>query len=299
MDFKAKILCYGETLWDVFPEGARIGGAPLNVAYHLHRLGMDAKIISRIGKDKWGEKLKKQVRSWGLQTDTLQEDKTHDTSIVRAHVQNDGETTYEIVAPVAWDFIAWEEDFSDLVENAGAVVFGSLAFRSPDSRKTLFRIIENADFTVYDVNFRPPYYDREMVIQVLRKTDFLKLNHEELSIIADWIGVEKEPEEKQVESLRQEFSIHEILVTKGSKGAHYFSEELKVEVKAFPVEVINTVGSGDAFLAAFLSGKFGEQPTSPREQLEKAALLGAFVAGKDGACPTYNKTDLQRFKKQG
>lgn len=296
METKTKIICFGETLWDVFPEGAKIGGAPLNVAYHLQRLGLESNIISRIGSDDWGERLIQQVKNWGISTDTLQKDSIYDTSTVLANVQYDGETTYDIVKPVAWDFIEWKEAYKPLIKAADAVVFGSLAFRSATSRTTLSQLIEEANFLVFDVNLRPPHYTGDQIIEMLSKTHLLKVNEEELATIAGWLGLEKESEANQVQHLKSRFSIEEVLVTKGRKGALYFSNEECIKVDVFPVKVINTVGSGDAFLAAFLSEKFGNSTSTPQQQLEKAALLGAFVAGKDGACPHYDENDLQRFK---
>lgn len=295
---KTQIICFGETLWDIFPEGERIGGAPLNVAYHLHQLGLGARIISRIGNDEWGRRLKQQVKAWGLSADTLQEDFVHETSKVLAHVKGNGETTYEIVKPVAWDFIEREEAYRSLARVADALVFGSLAFRSPDSRETLLGMIEESRFTVFDVNLRPPHYIEDQILEVFEQVNLLKLNNDELQTISGWLGYEKESEADQVKRLRDQFSMEEVLVTKGSEGARYFADGEDIVVKAVRVKVVNTVGSGDAFLAAFLSRKFGEMTFSLKECLEEAAVLGAFVASKDGACPDYSEEELGKFKNQ-
>lgn len=297
MKAKPSIICYGEVLWDVFPKGSKIGGAPLNVMYHLNQLGVDAKIISRVGDDEWGENLLSQLEGWGLSTEMCQIDPHYDTSKVIADVDTyTGETTYDIIAPVAWDFIEATQDAQKAVSASDAFVFGSLSMRNEVSRETLFNLLEKSNYSVFDVNIREPHYARDLILRTFEEVQLLKLNHNELNVIAHWIDLNLTEEWGEVKTLQDNFGIKEILVTKGESGASYYIGEDHYEVEAFPVSVVDTVGSGDAFLAAFLSEKFGNPNSDPQEQLEKAALLGAFVAGHEGACPDYDKDDLIDFR---
>lgn len=298
MKRKSTIICFGEVLWDVFPEGSKIGGAPLNVAYHLNKLGLNSLIISRVGEDDNGQKLLNQIDSWGISTANCQVDKRHPTSRVLAKVAADGDTTYEILAPVAWDFIAWNPEVAELVLGADALVFGSLAARMPTTRETLLRLIKTAKYKVFDVNLRAPHYSKEGIFELLAHVDLLKINHEELEILVHWLDPQVREERRQIDLLFQKFPVSEILVSKGAEGATHYTEGSTLDCPAYSIEVINTVGSGDAFLAGFLSQKWGARGSKVEDQLQKAALMGAFVATKDRACPDYDEQMLKEFKKQ-
>ena len=150
------IVCFGEMLWDVLPTGKQPGGAPLNVAVHLRNFGLEAQLISRVGHDDLGAELLAFVERKGLGTKYVQRGETHLTGVVKANVSNTNEVTYKIVQPVAWDYIQYEPALSDLVQGAEAFVFGSLAARSPVSRETLYRLLQQAALKVFDVNLRPP-----------------------------------------------------------------------------------------------------------------------------------------------
>lgn len=287
------IFCYGEVLWDIFPTGARAGGAPFNVAYNLKRMGVDAHMISRVGDDAYGRTLLAQIEDWGITVDDSQIDKKHDTGTVIAHIDEHNEAHYDIVQPVAWDFIEFRKDYREKVANADAFVFGSLITRSEVSYKTLLQLLEVAKFKVFDVNIRPPFYSVEVITELLKKADLVKMNKAELRLILDFLGKEYISEDDGIRYIQQQFNLAEVLVSKGSKGAVYYNGDKHYEFPAVPVTIQDTVGSGDAFLAGFLSKRVAG--AEPAEIMKQATALGAFITSKEGACPNYDIKDFESF----
>jgi Sugar kinases, ribokinase family len=290
---KKTVVCYGEVLWDVFPTQTKPGGAPMNVAYHLHKFGVDSRMISRVGNDAAGEKLLSLLTDWNIPTENCQLDNTYQTGKVIATVLPGNEMSYSIQAPVAWDFISLDADTEQLVSEADAFVFGSLVTRSTTSRDTLYHLIEKAKFNVFDINLRQPFYSPEIVEYLLQKCNLLKLNEAELELIITWFTQEKFSEETSVRFLQDEFNIDEVIVTKGSDGASFYTKYKSYTLPAFEVKVKDTCGSGDSFLAAFLAKKFKNE--TPETGMIYATGLGAFVASQEGACPPYELSQLESF----
>ncbi len=262
----------------------------MNVAYHLQQMGVKAHLLSRVGEDVAGDILLNTLKSWGLSTALCEADAAYPTSEVHARVGENHEVTYEIVYPVAWDFISYNTEAASLLRRADAFVFGSLATRNQTSRETLFRLLEESAFNVFDVNLRAPHYSPAVIRQLLHKTNLLKLNQQELELLTDWFGGGITSEAARIGLLHEQFGIGEIIVTRGSKGASYFIPGKRLDCAALPVEVADTVGSGDAFLAAFLAKKL--QNESAETALAYAAALGALVTSKHGACPPYTTSEL-------
>lgn len=287
-----RVVCFGEILWDQLPSGARPGGAPMNVAYHLQKLDMQPALISRVGKDELGQGLLDVLARQGLPLDFIQEDTTRPTGVVNATIGANHEVSYDIVAPVAWDFIQWEERLTNLVQGAEFFVFGSLAARQATSRNTLFQLLEAASFRVADINLRAPHYSREVLESLLRQTNLLKLNEHELPIIAGWFK-ELTRAEDQVQLLQDSFHIPTIVVTMGGEGALLNKEGMVIRHPGYKVRVEDTVGSGDAFLAGFLFGI--KQGLGAAECLQFANAMGAFVATKSGACPDYEVREVREL----
>ncbi|MXN89714.1 carbohydrate kinase [Flavobacterium sp. Sd200] len=290
---KPSVFCYGEVLWDIFPEGARAGGAPFNVAYNLMRMGADAHMISRIGEDKLGHDLMKQVAAWNIPTQDSQIDYTYPTGTVIAHIDEHNEAHYDIVQPVAWDFIEHRNDYTEKVGQADAFVFGSLITRNEVSRNTLYRLLEVAKFRVFDVNLRPPFYSAELIKELLYKADLVKMNKAELRLVLDFLGKDYVSEDDSIRFVQDTFKIAEVLVSKGSKGAVYYNGSNHYEAPAVPVTIKDTVGSGDAFLAGFLSKRLVDATAA--DVMAQATALGAFITSKEGACPDYRFTDFELF----
>jgi fructokinase len=290
---KPRVICFGEILWDNLPSGRTAGGAPMNVAYHLNRVAAESQLISRIGDDQAGTDLITFSSEKGLPTNLLQKDPRYPTGEVIAKVMDNHEVVYEILPDAAWDFIAADPQIKLLAGNADAFVFGSLAARSSVSRDSLLQILEYATFKVFDINLRAPHYSKEILALLLSKADLLKLNDDELILLTDWFYQSGAAEGDCIKFLQQTFGIAEVVVTKGSKGASYYSGEVFYTGKAYPITVADTVGAGDSFLAAFLYKKL--TGTAIPEALDYALAMGAFIASQSGACPAYTLSDLDAF----
>ena len=289
------VICFGEVLWDVLPSGAVPGGAPMNVAYHLEKMGKSPALITRVGTDERGEALESIFAAHGVCTDYFQRDASHQTGIVYAHPNEHNEVVYDIVKPVAYDFIEWKEGYDALVSSAGYFVFGSLAARNDVSKKTLFQLIECAKTRVLDINLRAPHYDRRIVEELLQKTDFLKLNGAELELITGWFSGNKTNTDR-MQLLADRFNIQTIVVTMGGEGAQLYYQGNTYSHQGFSVQVKDTVGSGDAFLAGLLSNLM--DGASPADALAFANALGAFIATRTGACPAYDTGEVRSLLQQ-
>ena len=294
MKSRKSVVCFGEILWDNLPTGRRPGGAPMNVAYHLHKLGIDSQLISSIGNDLAGMELMEFLNNIGVKSDIVQIDRVHDTSEVQASVNPDNhEVTYEIIAPVAWDFISWQPNFETLLKDAQAFVFGTLSARNTVTRNTLYQMLEHSAYRVFDVNLRAPHYSPEVIEALLQRSNLVKLNSSELLLIAQWYNPTCVKEAECVEVLFDRFNIEEVIITKGSHGATYYTSLFRYDYPAYSVNVADTIGSGDSFLAAFLAMKLGDEPVEIT--LDYAVAMGAFITSQAGACPQYSKFDLERF----
>lgn len=286
-----KAICFGEILWDNLPSGRLAGGAPMNVAYHLRKLGVDASLISRVGDDQAGKELINFVVSIGIPAENIQVDQQHDTSEVIGELKDNNEMVYTITAPTAWDFLVWQNDFEAKIAGADVFIFGSLSARNEVSRNTLLQLLTHAKFSVFDVNLRAPHYDKEVISIFLSKADFVKLNENEIVILGEWFTSESE-ENAQVKALMEDFKIAEILITKGAQGGTYYSTNEAIDYNAAKVAVVDTVGSGDSFLAAFLSKKLAGEEII--DCLNFASKVAGFVTSQKGACPSYDVDELEK-----
>lgn len=280
------VICFGEVLMDNFPEGRRIGGAPLNVCYHLNKNGIQSRIVSQVGNDAIGDELFSGIGDLGVDTEYIKKTDRFNTSTVEVHIDTGGKVSYEIVEPVAWDGLEYDSEAALAVEKSTAFVFGTLAARSKASRGTLFKYLDRANWSVFDVNIRPPFYSRELIWELMGKCQTLKVNDDELKILATWLSEVKLSMIEALDTILDRFpNIHEILLTMGAEGAVYRSRKQFISVPAKRVEVKDTVGSGDSFLAAFLAKKI--QGATILVALEYAVEVSAYVATQQGACPDY------------
>lgn len=289
------IVCFGEILWDVLPTGKQAGGAPFNVAVHLHQLGQPTQFISRVGDDDLGAELLAFLAARGLSTDFVQHGQTHPTGVVKANVGDRNEVIYEIVHPVAWDYIQYDDALARLVAGADMLVFGSLAARSPATRETLYQLLPQARFRVFDVNTRPPHYTREVVEYLLQHADLVKMNHHELAEILGWFGKGAD-DEGALAWLATRFELQAVCVTLGADGALLWTGGQLYQSPGVPVEVTDTIGSGDAFLAALLTGWLAGK--APQECLRLACATGALVATYQGATPRISPADVAALQQQ-
>ncbi|HKG05584.1 MAG TPA: carbohydrate kinase [Pedobacter sp.] len=290
-------ICFGEILWDVLPDGPQPGGAPLNVAYHLNKLGVATALISRIGDDDNGRKLAGLMEQWGISRQLLQTDPLHETSQVLARMNNGNEVTYEIVAPVAWDFITEDKQLAVQVANAKYFIFGSLASRNETTRNTLYELLDNTGaIKVFDINLRPPFISRPLLEVLLTKADIVKFNEAELDIVQSMFNGKYSNEKEKVNFIKERFRVPEVIVTKGEFGASYYTAKQSHHTWGNEVKVKDTIGSGDSFLATFIASHHNGDASI--ETLEKAIAMGGFIATKKGGCPAYDLSEYIDFKNQ-
>ena len=277
-----EVLCVGEVLWDALPEGLFLGGAPFNVACHLRAAGTPVTMVSRIGNDRLGDEVLRRAARYGVGADLIQMDDALPTGFVRVDVDDAGNPAYDILEPAAWDAIAPTPQLLTRAENARALVFGTLAQRQPVSRATIQRLWDSSAMMVLDVNLRVPFEDREIVRQSLQRADVVKLSDEELRSVAGWFALNGTPRE-MIAALAETFACSVVCLTRGSDGAALWHDGKWSEHPGFKVEVRDTVGAGDAFLAVLLAGLLsGGTDTAI---LQHANLIGAYVATQFGAVP--------------
>jgi fructokinase len=279
----SEVLCVGEVLWDALPEGLFLGGAPFNVACHLRAAGTTATLVSRIGEDRLGDEVLRRAARYGVGVDLVQVDPALPTGFVRVSVDDAGNPDYEILAPAAWDAIAPTEALISRAAKARAIVFGTLAQRNATSRGTIERLWETDALMVFDANLRPPFEDRAIVKRSLQRADVVKISASELQQVADWFDLHGSPRET-VNALAEMFDCSVVCVTRGSGGAALWHDGKWSEHPGFKVEVKDTVGAGDAFLAVLLAGLLSGGPDS--SLLQHANLIGAYVATQFGAVPS-------------
>lgn len=284
-----KVVIFGEMLWDCLPSGPVPGGAPMNVTLNLHQLGLDSKLISAIGNDSDGLQLIEFLKTFQLPVDLIQVNQDHETSRVLVNDDDPENIKYTIVSPVAWDFIHWNAQMDAAVAASDAFVFGTLGVRNTESLSTLLKLLHHKTLRIFDVNFRPPFYDFEIIVTLLGFTDILKINEDELKIFADYFDID--PSITSVcKHLDMHFPMDLICVTQGSKGAMIYKGGETISHEGYKVKVADSIGAGDAFLSGFIKTYLDKKPLD--QVLDFACKLGAFVASKKGGTPRYEISDI-------
>lgn len=293
---KHNIVCLGEILWDVLPDKELPGGAPLNVAYHLQKLSQQVAMVSRIGNDDHGKRLLQLMEKMQLSTAYVQQDSTYATGKVNAWMDAQNDMQYEILYPVAWDQISWSAPLESLLQQPHLqyVVFGSLMARHAASCETLGKALQTKAQKVLDINLRAPWYTQETLEWLLQHCQLLKLNVAELQLISAWYG-SYDNHEARITALAARFNIDTIIVTLGSKGCMGYIQQQFYYQEVQPVTVADTIGSGDAFLAGFLSCQLNN--CTPAYSLAYANALGALVASRSGGCPAYDPAEITALLK--
>jgi fructokinase len=287
-----QVVCFGEVLWDILPTGAVPCGAPMNIAYHLQKLHKNPAVITRIGIDNKGQQLMNIFSGHGVCTDFFQVDNKYETGKVFAGPNEYNEMVYDIVKPVAWDFIGWDDAFTELISDADFFVFGSLAARNKVSKDTLFQLLEAANNKVLAMNLRAPHYSRRIVEQLLQKANFVKMNLAELELITGWFSNYTNIEDR-LQVIANKFKLPNMAVTMGGHGSLLLMNGEITRHPGFKVAVVDTVGSGDAFLAGLLSQLLDN--ADGETSLEFANGLGAFIATQTGACPGYEVGEIKEL----
>ncbi|GGB63320.1 carbohydrate kinase family protein [Shewanella inventionis] len=287
------ISCFGEVLWDCFPDGKRVGGAPLNVCVRLNALGIKGAMISAVGDDALGQELLAFIDERGVNRDCIAIDPHKSTSTVQVTLDKNGSASYEIVADTAWDNIELTDSVISQVKQADVFVFGSLIGRSPVSFATLAALVECANFSVFDVNLRAPHYDIDSIVKLMNKADFIKLNDDELYEIAKAMGSPFNSLEQNLDFIAAQTQTQYLCVTKGSHGALLSVNGQKFYNSGYLVKVVDTVGAGDSFLGSLLYQLCTDN--NPQFAIDFACAVGAMVAQSAGATPELTLEQINAF----
>jgi fructokinase len=296
---------FGEILWDCLPSGRHAGGAPFNVAAHIAQLGASVSLLSAVGQDPLGDEILEVARNKAVNVEFVGRARIGlPTGTVVATVDAMGNATYEIVQPVAWDEIVVSAEALAAVAKAGAFIFGSLASRSPYNLEQLDHLLTiKGPLKFFDVNLRPPFGEPKRIVELARRADVIKLNHDEVGQIASWLRTGEatpnppgnaEAVAEACRTLSEATSTPRICVTMGSGGAALWDRGHLATASAPKVTVKDTVGAGDAFMAGLMVGLTRQVDT--RVVLETACRLGAIVASHDGATPLLPQELIQDFR---
>ena len=279
---KKVIVGIGEILWDMLPSGKALGGAPANFAYHAQRLGEEGWAVSAIGDDTLGTEIMDIVNEKKLHNIIAVTDKP--TGTVQVELDDKGVPSYNIMEDVAWDNIPFTPDMEVLAARADAVCFGSLVQRmgSRDSVLKFLRATRPETLRVFDINLRQHYYSPELVDESLRLSDILKINDEEIRIVADMFGIEGN-DTVVCRTLIDRFGIKLVILTKGADGSEVITATRSVPQKACKVKVVDTVGAGDSFTAAFVVAYLRGDSLADAQRL--ANETAAYVCSCKGAMP--------------
>lgn len=276
----------GEALWDILPEGKKIGGAPANFAYHVSQFGIDSCAVSAIGDDALGDELLENFNKKEIKY--MIEKVPYPTGTVQVEIDQAGIPQYEIKENVAWDNIPWTEQLAELARNTKAVCFGSLAQRNVVSRETISRFLDempkNDDtLVVFDVNLRQGFYNKEILCNSMKRCNILKINDEELVSVSRMFGYPGIDLQDKCWILLGKYNLKMLILTCGINGSYVFTPG-NVSFQPTPkVEVADTVGAGDSFTAAFIANIL--KGHTVEESHLKAVETSAFVCPQQGAMP--------------
>jgi fructokinase len=290
MGKKAVVLCFGEVLWDCLPRGLFLGGAPVNVAYHLNRHGLEAIPVTCVGRDFLGNEILRRLDQFGVRTKLVQTHKSLPTGAAIASINKQGNASYEILENVAWDEIYIPESIKPVAAEAQAVIFGSLAMRTAYNRESLQALLAQAHNAerVFDVNLRPPFDNLARVNTLAQRASLLKLNHEEAARLS---GGSADRYEENARILADATGAPMVCITCGAEGAGLLRGKDWFWEPARAVEVADTVGVGDSFLASLVQHLIIEREP-PEVSLQKACRVGEFIASQEGATPNYQVSNI-------
>ena len=289
------IVGLGEALWDVLPEGKKLGGAPANFAYHVKQFGFNSMAVSAVGNDKLGEETLAALNEKGL--DYIMAQVPYPTGTVQVTLDEDGIPTYDIRENVAWDNIPFTPEIEDLARNCRAVCFGSLAQRNVVSRETIYKFLDtmptgDGRLRIFDINLRQNFYTKEIIAESLYRCNILKINDEELVAIGRMFGYPGLDMRDKCWLLLGKCNLDMLVLTCGTNGSYVFTPG-NVSFQEPPlVEVADTVGAGDSFTGAFCSAILKGMSVADAHKL--AVKVSAYVCTQSGAMPELPKELTQR-----
>ncbi|MBD1395476.1 carbohydrate kinase family protein [Mucilaginibacter glaciei] len=290
---KKQVLCFGEVLWDVIGKEKKAGGAPMNVARHLVQQHVDVQFASRIGADELGKELTDFLKNNGLYSNLIQVDEKLTTCEVKVKLDAQGQATYVFPERTSWDNIQLDANLIHAAKNASSIVFGSLACRDKVTHDTLLNLLDETDAVkIFDVNLRPPHYTLATIETLAARASVVKMNEEEAQLL---VGGSSGDLKEMITEFRKKYHTKTICVTRGENGAIIWHDYEFFEHPGFHVNVEDTVGAGDAFLASFIAGIVANKPI--QRLLDNACAIGAYVTTKRGANPVYIRDEIDNIKK--
>ena len=282
---KRYIVGLGEALWDVLPEGKKLGGAPANFAYHAGQFGLDTIAISALGEDDLAEETIEALKEHNL--NYLMPRVPHPTGTVQVTLAEGGIPTYEIKEGVAWDNIPYTDEMAEIAKNARAVCFGSLAQRNGVSRENIRKFLAEtpADcLKICDINLRQQFYSKEILEDSFKLCNILKINDEELVVVNRMFGYDGLDMRQTCEKMVQDYGLKMLVLTCGTNGSYVFTDDGLTSFQDTPkVEVADTVGAGDSFTGSFCACILNGKPV--QEAHKTAVAVSAFVCTQNGAMP--------------
>ena len=284
------IVCFGEVLWDLYPDKKIIGGAPFNVFSRLHNLGNNVDFISSIGNDKLGNEILEHFNQNNYSNKFLNIDEKYETGSVIITLKN-GEPSYKILSNVAWDFIPLKANYDEILSDLDILVYGSLASRNIGSFKTLKELTKQSKFNILDLNIRESYYDFEKVSYLVNSADFLKVNLEELELINQLFKFNISGTQNLIFKILKQFDLKYVCVTNGEIESMIYDGKNFEIAKSFKVDSIDNVGAGDNFLAALIDELLIKK-NNLKSSLRIASAYGAITTTKNGAVPKINNYEV-------
>ena len=284
MDARRYVVGLGEALWDVLPEGRKLGGAPANFAYHAGKFGLDTLAVSALGEDALAEETIQALKEHGL--NYLMPRVKYPTGTVQVTLSGDGIPTYEIKEDVAWDNITYSAEIAEVAKNCRAVCFGSLAQRNVVSRETIQRFLDLTPddcMKIFDINLRQNFYSKEVIQESLRRCNVLKINDEELVIIGRMFGYPGLDIENKCWLILGKYNLDMLVLTCGTNGSYVFTPGQMSFQETPKVEVADTVGAGDSFTGSFCAAILSGMPVTDAHR--RAVEVSAYVCTQNGAMP--------------
>jgi len=288
----------GEVLWDLLATGPQLGGAPANFAYHAHALGARSQVITRVGEDELGREIVRRFREMDLAAGNVQTDPTAPTGTAKVSLTGDGVAQFTIEENVAWDGLAATPEALAVAREAHAICFGSLAQRSKTSRSSIQQLVAAAPsdaLSIFDINLRQHYYSREVIEQSLHLSNVVKLNCDELRVLAEMFGLNDGTPERQIEGLARRFDQRVVALTRGPLGSLLYQDGRWSDCRPRGVEVVDTVGAGDSFTAALVVGLLRKIELDEINLL--ANKIAGYVCSRPGATPPLPAELAEKFRR--
>ncbi len=288
MNSQGLVIGLGEVLYDLLPEGKRLGGAPANFAYHVARLGCKSVVVSAVGHDALGDEAIETLTERGV--GVFVERVNAPTGVVRVELDKAGVANYDICEGVAWDMLSFGDELQALAQRCRAVCFGTLAQRSEKTRQAIRSLLAaipaaNEALLIYDINLRQHYYSKELIESSLDLCNVLKINDGELEMVAPLLGLPEKNFEAASRELIARHGLRMVVLTCGEQGSWIYTAEEALFQPTPQVEVADTVGAGDSFTATLCASLLQGYPLA--EAHRRAALLAAYVCTQAGAMPDY------------